>query len=240
MNRGIYATATGMIAGQKWLDVVANNLANVSTNGFKRDELAFSDAYVREMRLNGGRGASIGSLGSGAALVAEYTIFEPGAIAATGNPLDVAIPSEKGLFAVETPQGIRYTRDGAFQLDQDRRLVTKQGHPVLDDGKNPIELPKGELAIQTDGRIMAGGQEVARLGVFDGTFTKSGGGLFIGTAEAMEEPEVNPGALEGSNVNAIEAMIQMISVSRSFEMAQKSITQQDELTQRLIQSLQDR
>lgn len=240
MNRGIYATASGMLAGQKWLDVVANNLANVSTTGFKRDELAFSDAYIREMRLHGGRGASIGSLGSGAALVAEYTIFEPGPLATTGNPLDVALMSDKGLFAVETPQGVRYTRDGAFQLDKDRRIVTKQGHAVLDDSRNPIELPDGEIQIQADGRVMAGSQEIAKIGVFDGTFVKTGGNLFSGNGQPLEDVAVTAGALEGSNVNAIDAMIQMISVNRTFEMAQKSISQQDELTQRLINSLQDR
>lgn len=240
MNRGIYATATGMIAGQKWLDVVANNLANVSTTGFKRDELVFADAYVREMRLSGGRGATIGTLGSGTKLVAEYTIFEEGPINPTGNPLDVAIDSEKGLLGVQTPQGIRYTRDGSLQLDQDRRLVTKQGYPVLDDRNSPIELPEGRIEILGDGRVMAGDQEVGRIGVFEGTFDKAGGNLFAGSGQPVEEASLKVGALEGSNVNAVEAMIEMIGVNRSFEMAQKSLIQQDELTQRLIQSLQDR
>ena len=241
MNRGIYATATGMLASQKWLDVVANNLANVSTNGFKRDELAFQDAFVREMRLNGGKGAEIGSLGSGATLVQQYTVFEQGPINPTGNSLDVAINSEKGLFSVETPQGVRYTRDGSFGLDANRQLVTKQGFPVLDDNGNPIELPEGPVAITDNGTIRAGDLEVGKIGVYEGTFHKTAAGLYASLdAETVAEPTLKAGALEGSNVNAVEAMIQMITVNRTFEMAQRSITQQDELTQRLINSLQDR
>lgn len=240
MNRGIYATATGMLAGQKGLDVIANNLANVSTTGFKRDELVFADAYVREMRLAGGRGALIGSLGSGTKLVAEYTIFEEGPINPTGNPLDIAIDSAKGLLAVQTPQGIRYTRDGSLQLDKDRRLVTRDGYPVLDDRNSPIELPEGQIEILADGRVVSAGQEVGRIGLFEGTFNKAGGNLFSGSASPVDEVSLKVGALEGSNVNAVEAMIEMIGVNRSFEMAQKSLIQQDELTQRLIQSLQDR
>lgn len=241
MNRGIYATATGMLASQKWLDVVSNNLANVSTNGFKRDELAFADAYVREMRTAGGAGRTIGSLGSGATLVSQYTVFEQGPVTATGNPLDLAITADNALFAVQTPQGTRYTRDGAFALDSERQLVTKQGYPVLDDSGSPISLPEGEFSISASGAILSEGQEVARIGVYSGTFRKAGGSLYEGSnAEAISEPSLSPGAIEGSNVNAVEAMIQMISVNRSFELAQKSITQQDELTQRLISSLQDR
>src|SRR5687767_4718787 len=172
MNRGIYATATGMIAADKWMSVVSNNLANVSTNGFKRDELVFADAYQRELRANGGRGMHLGSLGSGAMLQAEYTVFERGAIVPTGNPLDLAIDSERGLFAVETPQGVRYTRDGAFQLDSERRIVTKSGHPVLDDRGNAIELPLGPFRIEPNGAVIAGEFEIARIGVYEGRAKK--------------------------------------------------------------------
>jgi flagellar basal body rod protein FlgG len=236
MNRGIYATATGMIAGQKLLDTISHNLANVSTNGFKRDDVAFGDAFVRQLRS---RGHQIGSLGAGATLMSEFTIFSQGQITPTGNPLDVALNDEKSAFAVQTPQGTRYTRDGAFMLDAQRRLVTKSGNPVLDDGGNPIELPQGQIQISASGQVEVDGQEVAKLGVFEGKFRKVGGNLFESAdAKPNDEYLLSPGAVEGSNVNAIEAMVSMIAVSRAFEMAQKSITEQDELTQRLIGSLQ--
>lgn len=230
-----------MIASQKWMDVVSNNLANVSTHGFKRDDLVFNDALVREMHAGGGRGGYLGSLGSGVEIKGQYSIFTRGAITATGNPLDMAIDSDKGLFAVQTPAGIRYTRDGAFQLDANRRIVTKAGHPVLDDRGSEIELPEGKVKVVQSGAVLVDDVEIARIGVYEGTFTKLGDNLFSSsTAEAIDEPVLKPGSIENSNVNAIEEMITMIGVNRLFEMAQKSITQQDELTQRLIQSLQDR
>jgi flagellar basal-body rod protein FlgF len=241
MNRGIYATATGMIAAQKWMDVVSNNLANVSTSGFKRDDVAFRDVMVREMRSGGGRGSHLGSLGSGVILDQEFTIFERGSITPTGNPLDVAIDSDTGLFAVQTPNGVRYTRDGAFQLDSNRRLVTKTGHAVLDDRGSEIELPLGTISISGDGTVSVDNAEVGKLGVYDGSFKKIGDNLFASaTANAIDGPTLKPGSIESSNVNVVEAMITLISVNRTFEMSQKNITQQDELTQRLIQSLQDR
>lgn len=240
MNRGIYATATGMWAAQSKMDVIANNLANAATTGYKRDGIAFAERYERELRANGGLGASLGTLGSGSIQRSKYTHFGVGAMNATGNALDVAIPQDKGLFAVQAPDGIRYTRDGAFTLNSERTLVNKLGFPVLDENRRPITIPNGQPAIQDDGAIQVDGQEVGRIAVFDGTFTKTGNNLYASNdARAIEEPTVKAGHIEASNVNAVEAMIEMISLTRSFELAQRSITQQDELTQRLIQSLRD-
>jgi flagellar basal-body rod protein FlgF len=241
MNRGIYATATGMMSAQAQLDVLTNNLANVSTTGFKRDGLAFAESFERRLRAHSGAGPEIGTLGSGAAQVAQFTIFEPGALTATGNPLDVAIQSPKGLFAVRAEGGVQYTRNGSFRLNESRQLVTQQGYPVLDGRLAPITLPDGKSAIQDDGTVLVDGQEVGQIGLFEGTFAKAGENLFDATdARAVETPELKAGHLEGSNVNAIEAMVGMISLHRSFELAQRSIQQQDDLTQRLLQSLQDR
>jgi flagellar basal-body rod protein FlgF len=239
MNRGIYATATGMVSGQKLLDVIANNLANANTTGFKRDGVAFNEALERGLRANGGLGAYVGKLGSGSAEQARYTVFEPGPIHATGNPLDVAIETPRGLFAVQTPQGIRYTRDGAFSVNQDGLLVTKAGDPVLDDALQPIQLPPGSPKVTPDGSVSVEGKSAGKIGVFDGEFTKIGDNLYEGSnAQLIEGPRIAVASLESSNVNPVEAMIQMISVNRAFELAQKSIQQQDELAQKLIQSLQ--
>src|SRR4051812_346013 len=124
MNRGIYSTASGMLAAQQSMDVITNNLANASTIGFKRDGIAFANAIEQQLQSGGGR---IGSLGTGPTSTGQYTVFEAGAIMATNNPLDVAIGSEKGTFAVQTGNGqIAYTRDGSFEIDANRQLVTKQ------------------------------------------------------------------------------------------------------------------
>jgi flagellar basal body rod protein FlgG len=240
MNRGIYATASGMMAAQSQLDVLANNLANVSTTGYKRDGLAFSERLERQMRGNGGLGEVLGTLGSGAEQVAQFTIFEPGPLASTGNPLDLGIDGAKGCFAVQTSQGVRYTRDGALQLDAEGRLVTKAGHPVLDDGERPITLPRGRVSIGEDGTVQVDGIDAGKIGLFDGTFQKVGDNLYDSPdAKTVDGTPLRSGHLEGSNVNAVEAMVDMITLNRAFELAQRSIQQQDDLTQRLIQSLRD-
>lgn len=239
MNRGIYATATGMIASQQLMDVIAQNLANANTTGYKRDAIAFDDALVRELRADGGRGPVIGSIGMGSVEKGRFTVFDEGSITETGNALDLAIRGGEGAFAIQTDRGVRYTRDGAFTRSSEGVMVTKQGNPVLDNQGKSIDLPEGkEVEIGNDGSVLVEGVEIAQLGIFKGQFTKEGNNLFSATgATLMENPEIQPKAIEGSNVNTIEAMVAMINVSRSYEMAQRSITSQDELTQKLIQSL---
>src|SRR5579862_5330180 len=115
MNRGIYTAASGMNAAQRLLDVTANNLANVSTNGFKSDGLIFRDALEANMSQNG---QPIGQMSFGVQSDGGFTNFEVGSISQTGNPLDVAITSPQGAFKVDIGNGqFRYTRDGAFRLD---------------------------------------------------------------------------------------------------------------------------
>ncbi|HRF59200.1 MAG TPA: flagellar hook-basal body protein [Fimbriimonadaceae bacterium] len=239
MNRGIYATANGMIAGQQMLDSIAQNLANASTTGYKRDGISFQDALIRTLRADGGTGPVLGELGSGAKEVGRYTDFAPGPIQRTGNPLDVAIKTREGAFAVQTPDGVRYTRDGSFTRSADGQLVTQSGFSVLDSQGRPIALPDGEaLAIGPNGAITAGDQEIATLGVFEGSFTKIGNTLFAGSdSKPVASPSLEPEAIEGSNVDTLHSMIQMIEINRTFELSQRSIIQQDELTQKLIQSL---
>lgn len=236
MNRGIYATATGMIAAQQWMDVIANNLANASTTGFKRDSVAFDEAMLRELALG------VGQIGSGPVAPPPVTVFEAGAIENTGNPLDLAIGTQRGLFAVQTPTGVKYTRDGSFSLSENRELVTGSGEPVLDAQGRRITIPQGTIAISNEGVITVDDEKVAELGLFDSlSFRKVGGNLYEANAPVQRiATKVRSGAIEGSNVNAIESMVQMISISRSFELAQKSIQSQDEQNQKMIQSLNDR
>ncbi len=241
MNRGIYATATGMMACQTQLDVITHNLANASTTGFKRDGVAFSERFERQLRANAGFGPAIGSLGSGATLESRFTDFEPGALKPTGNPLDIAIQGPKGVFAVQTPQGVRYTRDGSFRLSESGEIVNQMGHPVLDNRGRTIDVQNGKVLIQDDGTVLVDNAEAGQIAIYDGALTKVGDNLYESTdAKAIDDVLMKAGHLESSNVNAIEAMTGMITLNRVFELSQKSIQQQDELMQRLIQSLQDR
>lgn len=218
---------------RRQLDVVANNLANVSTTGFKRDELAFNDLFAKQLDKG------IGSIGFGPSGFTEFTAFEDvGEMRPTGNPLDVAVDGNRGAFAVKTASGaIVYTRDGSFDRDQQGYLVTRTGDRVLDDAMSEIEIGTGHVAIAADGSIQVDGSTVATIGVYEGRFEKIGGNRFRGTGTPLTDARIKAGHLEGSNVNAIESMTTMISLNRSFEIAQRSITAQDELAQRLIQSM---
>lgn len=224
-----------MVTAQRAMDLIANNLANVSTNGFKRDGLAFNDALVREMSV-GER--PVGSLGAGPSVQGTFTDLSVGSLNESGNPLDVAILGEKGMFGIQTASGIRYTRDGAFAVDANRQLVTKDGFPVLDDQNRPITLEPGQISIQADGTIQIDGEAKGKIGLFDPTgLSKEGGNRFVATGATTIQGSMKSGAIESSNVNAVDAMVQMIQLSRLFEMSQRSIISQDELSQRLIQSL---
>lgn len=239
MNRGIEATASGMIGAQQLLDTITTNLANASTAGYKKEGVAFDDAFSQALRANGGEGPDIGTLGTGPTEKARFTDMSVGQLAVTGNPLDVAITSQKGFFAIQDADGaIRYTRNGSFELDAQGDLVTHQGLRVLDDRGQPINLGKGEPVIGEDGSITIDGEDQGKIGVWDGTFSKLSGTEFSSIdARPIDNPELKPRAIEGSNVNPIETMVGMINLNRAFELSQRSIVQQDELTQRLIQSL---
>ena len=237
MNRGVYSAATGMVSAEKLLDVVTNNLANSSTTGFKQDGVAFANAM--ENQINS-QGRPIGTLGTGSTCVGQYTDFSPGAVSNTGNALDVAINSVQGAFAVQTGPGtISYTRDGSLAIDANRQLVTKQGYPVLGQDLHPITVGQGEIQIAEDGVISANGVVSGTIGVFNGQFQKLGANLFSADGQVTPiTPVLSPRSLEASNVNPVQAMLQMITLNRTFELSQNAVQQHDMLTQRLISSLQ--
>ncbi len=238
MNRGVYTAAAGMAASQRWLEITANNLANASTTGFKREAAVFNESLLRTLAEGNGRGRVVGELGAGPLEAATTIVFQNGAITSTGNPLDVALRSAEGLFAVETDAGIRYTRSGAFSQNREGELATLQGLPVLDAQGNRIRLQPGEASISPDGTVTNRGQRVGQIGVFWGTFQRYGVGLFESAdAAPVARVDLATQAIEQSNVNAIEEMVTMIKVNRAFEMAQRSITSHDEATGRLMDIL---
>jgi len=229
-----------MLNAQAQLDVIAQNLANASTTGFKRDGIAFNEALMRTMADFGGNGRSLGEMGAVQAMNVKYTDMEQGTLQVTGNPLDVAI-QEEGMFAVQTDQGVRYTRAGSFTLDNTGRLVTQTGQPVLDNRLRPIGPLTGEVLITEAGEVQSEGQAIAQLGVFRGSFSKvSDNNYQSADAAPVATPRLASGAVEGSNVQAVEEMIAMIRTQRVFEMAQRSVTGQEDMTGRLLQILNSR
>lgn len=242
MNRGIYTGATGMMTTSKWLDVVANNLANAGTDGYKADSLGFADVMNQNIYSNGGRGGSVGSLSSGPMVVEETVDRSVGVLKKTGNPLDVAFDSPNGMFAVQANGQTFFTRSGSFKINSSRELVTSQGQPVLNDRGNRIVVEgEGLLEISEDGEVMENGKMVAKLGIYEGNFEKAGKNLWRSDRPtALNNVHLLVGQIEGSNVQPIEAMVDLIKINRSYEQSQRSIQAQDELTTKLVDILNRR
>lgn len=224
---------------QRRMDVAANNLANVSTSGFKADELLLEEVQDT--------GASAEANPNDIIFVRDIGILhrmDQGAIAMTGNPLDVALEGE-GFFMVQGPNGPLYTRDGAFSITGDGRLVTSDGHAVLSSGGAPIVLdPQGESpSIGRDGAIRVAGVEAGRIGTASfaapGALSKVGDNLWDaqGQAPGAFEGVVLQGALEGSNVRPVVELTRLIEISRAYQSAARIVSGADELRQRAIQQL---
>ncbi len=246
MIRGLYTSAWSMKANSKKMDVIANNLANVNTTAFKKDTVVFEsfpELLARRVnddsrsRLNpSGR---IGTLDLGHDVGEVFTYFNQGQLVNTDNYFDLAINnSSSAFFTVEVIDGNGearefYTRDGAFTVDQEGFLATKDGHRVL--GVNgPIMIGEGKFTVREDGTIYKDDKYVGRLLIRDFTDTttlrKYGNNLLVRTEETQERPfegTVMQGYLEQSNVNVIREMVDMITVMRSYEANQKIIQAHD-------------
>ncbi|MEZ5995115.1 MAG: flagellar basal-body rod protein FlgF [Hyphomonadaceae bacterium] len=224
---------------QRRMDVAANNLANVATSGFKADGLLLEELDDT--------GASAEGNPDEVRFVRDIGIMhdmEQGPIAMTGNPLDVALEGS-GFIMVEGPNGPLYTRDGAFTLTGEGRLVTSDGHAVLSSGGAPIVLdPQGESpSIGRDGAIRVAGVEAGRIGTASfaapGALSKVGDNLWDAQGQAPGEFEgvVLQGALEGSNVRPVIELTRLIEISRAYQSAARIVSGADELRQRAIQTL---
>jgi flagellar basal-body rod protein FlgF len=214
MDRGLYIAASGMLAEQIRQDQIANDLANASTPGYKGDRTAqrsFGDLLL----ANSASGAAVGRQSTAVQVDSIETDFSPKPARETGEPLDFAINGE-GFFAVQTAQGVRYTRNGQFSLDPQGRLVTAQGDPVLDTA--------GRAITATDGKV-----DARRLGVVALTDPrKEGDSLVTGTPAGAAAGTVRSGALEASGADAARSMVDMIASMRAFEAGQKVIQAIDE------------
>jgi flagellar basal-body rod protein FlgF len=232
--RGIYIAASGMLAESARQDVVAENLANATTTGFKRSEAVASPFQQMLVRNAAAAGApEVGTLTMGTQVEGIARIDAQGPLRYTGNALDVGL-SGSGYFAVDTPDGRRYTRAGAFDLDATGRLVTKEGQPVLGDDGRPITLDPGSVSIAADGTITQDGAVKGRLMLTmldPATVKTQGDSLLTGTVAGTASAQVRQSTLEGSTVNVVSEMVELIRVMRSFEANQKSVQSQDEALQ---------
>lgn len=237
-------------------DAVANNIANANTNGYKRDitlARTFPDMLISkigdvEQKVNGGKKVippkEVGRLGTGACLDEVFTDFTSGIMQKTDNPLDLALAGE-GYFVVETPQGERFTRGGNFKINQEGILCNQQGFPVLDSNDQEIYIRTGMVSIDSYGDIMDGNEYIARLKIAffeDNSILEKQGDVFFNPRqevnyELLLQPQIMQGFLEGSNVNIVHEMVQMISITRAYELSQKVVQAQDETLQAAIEQV---
>jgi flagellar basal-body rod protein FlgG len=223
------AAASGMVAQMAGQDVVANNLANVNTSGFKRDVSGFRALFTGMIE-----GANT------ARVTAEQGCDRSqGALQETGTPTHLALDGD-GYFTVQTPNGVTCTRNGSFTLDSDGYLVTANGDKVLGQS-GPIRLGKGDWKVSERGEITQNGAVLDTFQIvrFDPSVpvAKSGDNLWrmdVSASTSAANVRVRQGYLEGSNVNPIEEMVSMITGLRTYEASQKSIQAQDETLDKLV------
>ena len=221
MISGIFNLIDGSMTQQLRFETIANNMANSNTNGFKKDIISFSEALETQSNSS--------------------TDFSQGPTRFTGNELDVAL-SSKGFFKIETSNGIRYTRDGAFSVNAEGFLVTANRDVVM--GENgPITVEGGEVHIGRDGQVMVNNESVDKILVVDfdepqllrkegfSYYSYQGENIGIST---VPDAEIQQKYLESSNVNPTQEIIEMIQTYRSFEAVEKGIQYIDALTKEMV------
>jgi flagellar basal-body rod protein FlgF len=252
MENTLLVALSRQVALERQMDVVANNVANVNTNGFKAGKSLFE-----EYLTSGAHEDNFAATDRRVSFVqdrATYHDFTPGPPEKTGNPLDVSIDG-KGFFTVQTPAGERYTRDGSFQVNSQGQLVTANGNLVLGtNGPIVMQPTDKEIVITADGTVTVREGIVTqfdsirgklRMVKFDNLqkLQKEGSNLFSAPAGTTAQPDVtslvNQGFVEKSNVNAVAEMSQLMMVSRTYEKISALMQQQGDLRKNAIQSLAD-
>lgn len=231
-----YIGLSQQLAVQQQMNMTANNIANMSTPGYKSQNALFSQYLTGA--INKGGVSEVENSGS-------YRDMNAGAIMQTHNPLDFAISGD-GYFVVQTPQGPKYTRDGSFSMNKDRELVDKAGNKVMGDG-GAITIPAEatDIKISADGTISTKEGTLGRFKIVDvdnpQQMSRGGDNLFAlkdGNKEkAMENIHVVQGALEGSNVNPVLEMNKMIELLRMFQATQKIVQGDHERIRQTIDKL---
>jgi len=241
MDSGYYAACAGLAAQTQALDLVAHNLANLATTGYRGQQTTFRS-------LLAGKGTVSANplnvaVNNFAVLSGSHLDLSSGSLAPTGNPLDVAVAGS-GFFTVQSAQGVLYTRDGSFHLNPTGQLVTSEGNAVLGE-QGPVALPSGNAAISSDGTISVNGEVVDKLRLAEFSpetnLTAVGNATYSapnGSELAAAESSVHQGMLEGSNVSPTEGVVQLITVQRNTEMLARALSAIDgQLNQIAVQDL---
>lgn len=237
MESSVYMAVAAQRVLKQQLEVVAHNIANARTTGFRAESVQFG-ALVSPATADKLNFPSAGEL---------HASKLQGTTAQTGNPLDVAIVG-KGFLAIQTDSGVAYTRDGRFQISPFGELQSIEGHPVLDTGGAPVLLPQADAVpvFNSDGRIEVGGRLVGNIGVFDlqpeNVKARVGNSAFL--AQIPPEPiapgdgtKLQQGFLENSNVEPVREMANLIAITRAYESAAKIIEKADNTISKSVTEL---
>lgn len=262
-TKGIYSALSGAIAQSQKLDTIANNIANVNTPAFKRDQQIFNEyltanekepSVMQVPRIPASIDSFYDMQGADKSFVdtkGTFTDFSQGSLKNTGNPLDVAIDG-KGFFEVATPSGVKFTRNGSFTLDGQGQLVTKEGYPVLKNSP-PGTPPEARvlrvngtglgLSINDQGEVIEGADSIGQLSLINvaeaDSLMKAGGSLYDfrngknPEITNVQYPSLKQGFLEMSNINIVKEMTDMISAHRVFESTQKAIQAYDRMSEKI-------
>ncbi|WP_374424018.1 flagellar hook-basal body complex protein [Paracoccus sp. (in: a-proteobacteria)] len=236
MDNAIYAALTRQSGLMREMRTIANNIANANTTGFRREGVVFSEYMVPLDR----RGETL-SMANGRGRMVD---LEQGGLTQTNGKYDVAIDGE-GFLMVQTPQGNRLTRAGAFMPNAEGELVNPDGYQLLDDGQAPIVIPADarSVGIGTDGTVSANGNPIGQIGIFaepdPSDLRHEAGTLFDpgGAVEPLDEGTVRQGFLEESNVDPVLEISRMVEVQRAYELGQSFLDQEDQRIRMTITSL---
>ena len=245
MIYGLYSSASGIMANSFRQDVIANNLANAETTGFKRDVASFRqrlNAAQENRRPGAWSDPHLDDLGGSLFVQPNHIDFQQGMIQQTGSPLDVAIQGE-GFFGVDDKGKTRLTRDGRLQLDRNGSLILTGGQRVLDQKGQPISIsPSAVTTINASGQILQDGKVVAQLGVFDvadkSKLTKLGNGLLNSPdVPTPTSATLRSEYLESSNVDPTTELAELMDTQRQLEANANMIHTQDSTLQLLVNNV---
>jgi flagellar basal-body rod protein FlgF len=227
VDSGYYAAFSGLLARSQALDLAAGNLANAGTAGYRAERDYFRSAILGPEALGSQLNRTVNAFG---VLGGSRLDLGQGALTPTGNPLDLAIEGE-GFFAIQTRQGIRYTRDGQLARAQDGTLTTQAGEAVLDGNRQPVRLPAGEVVVGADGSVSVNGAIAGRIALFGFSspeaLTAEGANRYAAATGVTPVPasgSLHQSALESSNQDVINGSLQLVLMQRQAEMMQKAVS----------------
>jgi len=229
MDQGIYTAAAGAIAMEDRLNIISNNIANLNTTGFKKDQMSF-EQYMKQLDTTSLYPGQYKTVPIDVLAVSRSIDLSAGAPVKTGNVLDIAVMGD-GFFVVNTDKGPRYTRAGSFQLSTENTIITPQGYRVQGNGGDiTIDPEKSNIVIDSTGKITQDWDELSTLQIVKippEALERQGNNLFSVKEGFMPQPvesvSLVQGSLEKANVEPISEMVEMIATSRAYESFQKVI-----------------